>query len=155
MAYDQTTGLLLTETAAFGSSPSVVTTYSYDDLGNQESVSVSSGTKTRTGENIWEQGKGRFITGKVNALGDTVSYSYDKTGSVISATGITGLVTSYTYDGMGNIETTTLPGDRVIQSSLVWSQNSTGKGDLYYLKTESAGKPTTLARSGWYDIVRL
>lgn len=155
MAYDQTTGLLLTETAAFGSSPSVVTTYSYDDLGNQESVSVSSGTKTRTGENIWEPVKGRFMTGKVNALGDTVSYLSDKTGSVISATGITGIVTSYTYDGMGNIETTTLPGDRVIQSSLVWSQNSTGKGDLYYLKTESAGKPTTLARSGWYDIVRL
>ena len=149
VAYDQITGLPLSETAAFGSSPSVVTTYSYDDFGNQESLSVTSGSKTRTGENIWEQGKGRFMTGKVNALGDSVSYSYNNSGSVISSTDISGLVTSFTYDGLGNIETTTLPGDRVIQSSTVWSQNSTGKGDLYYRRMESTGKPTTVE---YFDI---
>jgi RHS repeat-associated protein len=142
-------GFLLEETDLFGSSPSIVKSFTYDDYGNVLTSSIGVGSETRTNTFTYEPGKFRFVKTKTNPIGLTVTYNNDPfTGNILEESDHTNLKTSYTYDGFGRKTETRYPDGQTVQNSLDWSLNTAGLGELYYTTSESAHKPTAIT---YYD----
>jgi YD repeat-containing protein len=92
-------GQLLTKTG-----PGVNTTLTYDNQGNLETVSNAAGHVTRY-DNYDVNGRVGQIT---DPNGMVTSFSYGPRGWLDSVSS-GGEVTSYTYDGVGNLKTVTMP----------------------------------------------
>lgn len=141
--------LIETEVASFGSSPSLSTSYTYDDFGNLSSETKTSSNKSRTVKNIFDPQNGRFLIRKVNELNDTIKYTYNSSGNLGKIEDISGLVTTNTYDDFGNLKHTTYSDGRSIDKYLEWSQDSVDINELYLIRTTISGKPTSIDS---YDI---
>ncbi len=147
--YNTSTGLMETMTESFGSSPSVITTYQYDDFGNLVSVITTSGSKSREDIINYEPGKARFAIEKINPLGDKASFTYDAAGNILSSTDISGLTTSYQYDEFNNLKKTIFPDGRITTDILTWSFNSECTGAIFSLEQVSSNKPVSIQ---YYDL---
>lgn len=88
----------------------VQTNYEYDVWGNMNKITIASpNLATKTSTSVYDT-KGRFELSSVNNIGQT-SYKtfYPEWGAVKTATDITNLTSSFTYDGFGRPKTTVTP----------------------------------------------
>jgi RHS repeat-associated protein len=137
--------LLTTATSYFGSSPSVVTSFGYDALGNLLSESTNSGSVSKARSLTYEPGKARFVLTATNNLGQTTKYENDPlTGKLLKETDFNNLPTSYRYDAAQRVIKVSYPDSTSKNISRGWSNNVLGIGELYYEETSSPGKPTTI-----------
>jgi len=137
--------LLTTSTSYFGSSPSVVTSFGYDALGNLLSESTTSGSVSKARSMAYEPGKARFVQTATNNLGQTTKYENDPiSGKLLKETDFNNLSTSYRYDAAQRVIKVSYPDSTSKSISRGWSNNILGLGELYYEETSSPGKPTTI-----------
>ena len=125
------------------------TTYAYlPTVGVSKTMTVSplgQGTSRTTTYLYDDDPKWRYPTGVVNTLGQTASKTYDpRWGSVLTETDITGLTTTYTYDGFGRVTNVLTPQGHTILKQYLWSYNA----ELlplrcYDIVTTTPGKPQT------------
>ena len=96
--------------------------------------------------------KGRFTTNITNTLGQVASKTYDaRWGTVLTETDITGLTTTYTYDGFGRVINTLTPQGHNIGKQYLWSYGGQYLPvKCYDIVTSVPGKP-----SSWdiYDVL--
>ena len=99
-SYD-TNGKLISSTDPEGKTKSI----SYDSATNTSTITEKDGS-------IWHQQYDpdiNAVTAKIDALGNTTSYSYDTKGNLLTQTAPNGATTSYTYDSNSNLLTETDP----------------------------------------------
>ncbi|BAU48577.1 hypothetical protein SVA_2025 [Sulfurifustis variabilis] len=113
----------------------LTTTYGYGDpFGNRTSKTVSGYGLTARTEHQAYDAQGRFPVQKTNALGHTISFTYDPgSGAVDSQTDSNGLVTRWDYDGLGRQTGERRPDGT--QSTIVYSSYSPG----YAIETTTSG----------------
>jgi RHS repeat-associated protein len=137
---------------------SVATTYGYNNKGNLTSTTVTpSGMTARTRTSTFDA-KGRYSEFSENEMSHGSSATYDaKWGKPLTATGINGQTTTYTYDGFGRPATTIFPGPYILTQTYIWDQNSDYRSvwkskDAYTLAVPDAtqGKPDVTV---WYDLL--
>jgi RHS repeat-associated protein len=109
-------------------SNSVVTTQyqNYNLFGIPTKVIVSAPdlTQARTKDLVFDA-TGRFITKEINAFGDFKEYTYDgRFGKVIQEKDITGLITNYSYDGLGRLKKTIYPNLAQTKITYAWESPS-------------------------------
>ena len=158
--YDETTGLLLSETIEPSNQQGLgqTTTYTYDSFGNKKKVTVTAGATSRTTRTEYDPDElygvqGRFATKVINALGHQETRAYDTlTGKVTSLTGPNGLTTSWQYDSLGRKTLETRADGNTTSITRGWVGVSSSEADLhapsavsayYYVKTETSGSPAT------------
>lgn len=104
-------------------------------------------------ENYVYDAKKRFIVEKQNVLGQSSFYEYNKAFGVITkSTDVTGLYTSSTYDGFGNLLTNTDVFGKTATISRSWSGNETDdpSNSIVTVTTSKPGNPSSKV---WIDIV--
>jgi RHS repeat-associated protein len=134
--------------AGIGMTKAVTSTYGYNQLGNQNTMSVAAtGLTTRTTTTTFDV-KGRFPISSVNAIGQVSSSTYDpKWGKALTSTSIDQLTTTYTYDAFGRQASITPPTGVSAKSTIAYAwdasvNNGTFWGGPIYIITETlAGKP--------------
>jgi RHS repeat-associated protein len=143
-------GQLTSKTDFSGQAQNVVTTYTYNNLGNQTGITVTpAGMPVRNGSSAYDA-KGRYALSMTNALGQTASATYDsRWGKALSETGIDGLTKSYNYDAFGRLQTTIMPQGWIVTEVYAWDINAT-EGTIHYLLTSHPGKPNVKV---WYDLL--
>ncbi|NOY38042.1 MAG: RHS repeat protein, partial [Chlorobi bacterium] len=134
-----------------GASKSVTTAFQYDAYGNITKKTVSaSGLDARTEQYEYDS-KGRFVTKQINPLGHYITRTYDPVnGNVTEETDINGLVTSYSYDGFGNLTSTTTPRGHTITTKTGWKILFAPDHAVYYVENIVPGKPDIKT---WYDVL--
>lgn len=150
--YDATTGNLLTETADPGDPNEVTTTYSdFDAFGHPKTITTSlmGDTKKRTAKVTYLGDKGRYVETKTNLLGETTTYSWDETKSVLnSEKDYRDRITSYIYNGLGQLTETKTADGLKSATTLQWAQQGNPYHALYYKQSDASGAaPATV----WYD----
>src|SRR5690606_38103754 len=125
----------------------VTTTYGYNNLGNQTSVSVAaSGVSPRTTSAIFDA-KGRYPTTTTDEMGYTTSTNYNYWGDPLNTTNIQGQQTSYLYDVFGRLTKTTFPEGYSTDVSYNWDISGTQR---WYVQTNGANQPT---QKTWNDLL--
>lgn len=119
--------------------------WQYDDYGNVISEKTAPyGAEEFLGDTYVYDEDGRYILSKTDALGHTTTYGeYDKFGNPETETDYRGRVTSFTYDGLGNLVKTTNPDGSEAQIDVAWG----GRGLYAVTKTET-NKPDCVT---YYD----
>lgn len=109
--------------------------WQYDDYGNVISEKTAPyGAEEFLGATYVYDENGRYILSKTDALGHTTTYGgYDKFGNPEMETDYRGRVTSFTYDGLGNLVKTTNPDGSEAQIDVAWG----GRGLYSVTKTET------------------
>ena len=109
--------------------------WQYDDYGNVISEKTAPyGAEEFLGDTYVYDEDGRYILSKTDALGHTTTYGeYDKFGNPETETDYRGRVTSFTYDGLGNLVKTTTPDGAEAQIDVAWG----GHGLYSVTKTET------------------
>jgi len=125
--------------------------YTYDDnttnLGNLISTTISGGGLTSRTSTLGYDALGRFVISKTNPLNQTEYCTYDNIyGNITNTTDINGLITSYTYDGLGRLTKTITPTGQAISVSRSWD-NSGLSNSLFYISTTESGAPTNVVYS--------
>lgn len=117
------------------------TQWLYDSWGNVISEkSASYGATEYVGNTYTYDSDGRYMLSKTDALGHTTTYSgYNKFGKPTTVKDYRNRTTTYTYDALGNLVTTTLPDGTVEQSTVTW-----GGTGLYTVTSTATGKPETV-----------
>jgi RHS repeat-associated protein len=94
--------------------------------------------------------QGRFVTKKINNLGDYTEYTTHKFwGQPLSVTGITGLVSSNTYDAWGKLTSSSVPVSSSVSYTIKYSDGwDLGTNQLYYTLTRDPSAPDVKT---WYD----
>jgi RHS repeat-associated protein len=145
------TGLLL-ETVNFNDEDCEVTTeFEYDDFGNPDDVTISAtGVTSRQSSTTYDT-RGRFALSQTNPLLWTESFEYDhRTGQVLKATDVNGLVTKYKYDGFGRARLTEYPDGINLIEKIKWYTGQDVSNARYYTQAQATGSPPVKA---WYDRV--
>ena len=121
------------------------THWQYDSHGNVTSEKTAPyGADEFLGDTYVYDGNGRYILSKTDALGHTTTYGeYDKFGNPGTETDYCGRVTSFTYDGLGNLVKTTNPDGSEAQINVVW-----GGCGLYAVTKAETNKPECVT---YYD----
>jgi RHS repeat-associated protein len=145
--YDPVTGLPTNVVQSFGNSSSVTSAYDYDIFGNNSSVTQSSGTLTKTIKNVFDPVKGRFILYKIDPMNDTLAFTRNLFGNILTATNKAGLTTTYQYDEFGNLKMTTYPNGVVLNTLYNWTAPS--DKELYSILNTSTRQPFSME---YYDI---
>lgn len=111
------------------------THWQYDSHGNVISEKTAPyGAEEFLGDTYVYDEDGRYILSKTDALGHTTTYGeYDKFGNPETETDYRGRVTSFTYDGLGNLVKTTTPDGAEAQIDVAWG----GHGLYSVTKTET------------------
>lgn len=119
--------------------------WQYDDYGNVISEKTAPyGAEEFLGATYVYDENGRYVLSKTDALGHTTTYGeYDKFGNPETETDYRGRVTSFTYDGLGNLVKTTNPDGSEAQIDVAWG----GRGLYAVTKTET-NKPDCVT---YYD----
>jgi RHS repeat-associated protein len=146
-AYDDATGLLLSETVepSRADDPDnvyLLTEYTLDACGNRTAVTVSGGgIAPRVAATTYDTATKRFPVAITNALGQTETRVYDSSlGVPSSITGPNGLITSYDYDGFGRQTGETRADGTQTLTHYRWASESSGlAGAVYVVETESSG----------------
>jgi RHS repeat-associated protein len=138
-------GLVKSVTSLFGTSPSVVTSFTYDDFGNKLTESINSGTVTRSNSFQYETSKARFVIRSTDQHGQNTEYTFDPiTSSLIKETDFNNLTTSYSYDNLGRLTRVGYPDSTYQVNTWTWSNNELDKGELYAIRTDYSGQPTVI-----------
>jgi RHS repeat-associated protein len=146
LEYFSNSTLLKKETRNFGSSPSIITSYTYDNFGNPLTVTQESGDITRTNSNSYEPVKGRFIISKSDPFNRTDYFSIDPAfGNVLKDSIHSGLITSYDYNDFGKLIATHYPAGQIVYKTTDWSLGEENVGETYFERIESANKPTSIS----------
>lgn len=118
----------------------------FNAFGLPTKVEISaSDIPVRTSEVLYEP-TGRFIIKKTDALNNFTEYEYDpKLGNITKEKSITGLITSYNYDGLGRLKNTTLPNGAQNKMTYTWEEPSsypysTVRMGVYSIKKEIQGQ---------------
>ena len=121
------------------------TRWQYDSHGNVTSEKAAPyGADEFLGDIYVYDDDGRYLLSKTDALGHTTTYGeYDKFGNPGTETDYRGRVTSFTYDGLGNLVKTTNPDGSEAQINVAWG----GQGLYSVTKTET-NKPDCVT---YYD----
>ncbi len=111
------------------------THWQYDSHGNVISEKTAPyGADEFLGDTYVYDAEGRYVLSKTDALGHTTTYGgYDKFGNPETETDYRGRVTSFTYDGLGNLVKTTTPDGAEAQIDVAWG----GHGLYSVTKTET------------------
>lgn len=127
----------------------VTTEFSYDGFGNvTESTLSASGVPTRSTQLEFEP-KGRFISKKTNSLGQETTFSYDnRWGKTLTKTGLTGLSSTFQYDGFGQLTEATDPLGITTITNRGWD-NSSVPNSIFYVESTSQGSPSIKV---WHDL---
>lgn len=149
-------GSLIQEVSDPGLAKSVTSVYDYDNFGNVIQTTVSAtGLTTRNNYTSYDY-FGRYITSVKNSLNQVATINPDrKWGKPLTSTDISGLTTTYSYNGFGGLLTTQDPKGNITQNSLIWdivtnSPNlTTPKNTVYYAMSQTTGAPTSKI---WFDI---
>lgn len=138
-------------------SKSVILNFLYDNFGNKiQSTISSSGLPTKI-QKVNYGLNGRFVQSTTNELNQQATVVTDKKwGKPLSETDISGLTTSYVYDGFGDMISTT--DAKGITSSLIESWDITSGGTastvpqntLYSTITQKINAPY---EKTWYDVL--
>jgi len=141
--YDYNTlGQLTGKTDFHGLTKNVMTTYVYNSLGNQTSITVTpAGLTARTVSSVFDT-KGRYAETSTNALLQVSSATFDsRWGKPLIQTGITGLVTTFTYDAFGRLKTI-YDNQKLftITETYAWAVSSTD-GTIHSHITSHPGQP--------------
>jgi len=123
--------------------------YGYDDFGNVTSLTLNgSDVNTRASSTTYDT-RGRFPLTQTNPLSWTESFEYDhRTGQVLKATDVNGLVTRYKYDGFGRARLSEYPDGINLIEKIAWYTGGTISNARYYTEAQATGSPP--ART-WYD----
>jgi len=144
--YNSNSGLLTKHTRFFGSSPSIETSYTYDDFGNILSETTLCDGISRSIGMQYESGKARFLKSVTNPLNHTIYYDTDPAlGLSLKDSTYTGLVTSYEYDDFGNLLATHYPEGYTINKSRHWSLDEEDVGETYSETVTAQNKPTSIS----------
>lgn len=121
------------------------THWQYDSHGNVISEKTAPyGADEFLGDTYVYDEEGRYVLSKTDALGHTTTYGcYDKFGNPETETDYRGRVTSFTYDGLGNLVKTTNPDGSEVRINVAWG----GRGLYAVTKTET-NKPDCVT---YYD----
>lgn len=121
------------------------THWQYDSHGNVISEKTAPyGADEFLGDTYVYDEEGRYVLSKTDALGHTTTYGgYDKFGNPETETDYRGRVTSFTYDGLGNLVKTTKPDGSEVRINVAWG----GRGLYAVTKTET-NKPDCVT---YYD----
>ena len=121
------------------------THWQYDSHGNVISEKTAPyGADEFLGDTYVYDEEGRYVLSKTDALGHTTTYGcYDKFGNPETETDYRGRVTSFTYDGLGNLVKTTNPDGSEARINVAWG----GRGLYAVTKTET-NKPDCVT---YYD----
>lgn len=148
--YDSGSGLVTQQIENYQSSLPLTTTYTYDTWGNLKSeVSTGSGVTPLTKMYDYDDTH-RFITKEYTTPASYVTaYTYDICGNKLTEQDQTDPsndnVTTYTYDGWGNLASSHHPGSGDCQYSRGWNSES---GKRYYTLFQASGQPWVKT---WYD----
>ena len=112
----------------------IARTYDSYSLPTSETVSKYNSTNGLTTTNIYNNS--HQLTSSTDALGNSVSYTYDSYGRVASKTDNTG-TTTFTYDEMGRVMATQYPDGSTTGIAYAWTANG------YKVTTTSTTSPTT------------
>ncbi|MCG3167165.1 MAG: hypothetical protein POELPBGB_02949 [Bacteroidia bacterium] len=140
-----TNGTLLSKTDFAGLPKSVITDVEeYDVFGNPKHLKISSaGLQPRTNKFDYDS-KGRFAIKKYNALDQFEEYIYDnRWGQPLTAKDISGLTTSFEYDGFGRLKKTTSPHSIVSTINYEWAIGSMSNS-VFLTKSSSQGSPESI-----------
>jgi RHS repeat-associated protein len=145
-----TIGQLKSKEDFSGLPKAINTTYGYDLFGNQNATTVTpTGMTSRSTSTMYDT-KGRFPISSKNVLNQTSTVLMDtRWGQPITTIGIDGLTTTFTYDNLGRVLTTTLPQGYTITNTYGWEINAT-EGTIHYAKTTHPGKPD---EKKWFDLL--
>jgi RHS repeat-associated protein len=119
----------------------VSTTYTnYNSLGISRTATISSsGLTSRTTTSNYDN-TGRFVTSTTNPKSQTSSATYDpKTGNVLTATDINGLLTTYDYDLFGRHRSVIHPDNTKDSVAYCWYTEAQIPHARYYIQTYSTG----------------
>ena len=121
------------------------THWQYDSHGNVISEKTAPyGADEFLGDTYVYDEEVRYVLSKTDALGHTTTYGcYDKFGNPETETDYRGRVTSFTYDGLGNLVKTTNPDGSEARINVAWG----GRGLYAVTKTET-NKPDCVT---YYD----
>ena len=121
----------------------VTTSYSINLYGLPVSVTVAApGMAARTSITAYDT-KYRLPVRTTNPLGYKSARRYDfRYGVALSDTAANGLVTSYAYDELGRLKSTTVPEGYTLTQSLAWPKTADPAGTIYSSTTVVPGKPT-------------
>ncbi len=163
-AYSRTTnftynnqGSVVTEIQDPSLSKQVTTTFAYNQLGNNTLVKVSAaGLQDRQTTSVFDS-KGRLPEQTTNSLNQTEYRTYDyRWGKPLSVTGIDGLITSFTYDGLGKLKTETDPKGVTTAYNYLWdigqggsATGTTNNNHIYYVEVSNPGNPDVKT---WFDV---
>ncbi|WP_439555632.1 FG-GAP-like repeat-containing protein [Dyadobacter sp.] len=141
-------GQLTSKTDFSGLPKSVNTVLEYHPLGNLKKSTVTpSGLAARATSMVYDA-KGRFAESSTNELGQVSTATYDpKWGKPLTATGVDGLVTSFTYDAFGRAATTVFPEGYTVVNSFGWD---IANGAVWFNLVTHPGKPDVKT---WFDLL--
>lgn len=137
---------LATTTSDPGTDKEIVTSLTYDNVGNvtRTDVTPSDGAATSFVEVEFDNIYKRFVENKT-VTGDFVeTYTYDDyTGALLSSTDIYGTTTEFTYDNWGALVSTTHPLTGTSSVKKEWSDGSIG-GDVVKITASADGVPDAI-----------
>ncbi|MDD2799355.1 MAG: lamin tail domain-containing protein [Bacteroidales bacterium] len=147
--YDATTGNQLTETADPEDINKLQTKYEdYDQFGRAKKVSIIANGKTRSSTVVYKLPTERFVESKTDQLDETTHYDWNETRGLLNSETVRNKTTSYTYDGFGQLTTSTFPIGVNSTTVLGWATAGNSYNARYYKKTVTDGSaPVTV----WYD----
>ena len=150
--YDATTGNLKQEISdPTDTKNKVTTTYSsFDSWGHPQIVSVATPGKTERTSYIKYTDSGRFINYEINHFGEKTTYDWGKeeTGLLNSESDYQDHITSYTYNGLGQLTETKYANGIRKTSVMQWAKADNVFGAKYYGYSETSGSAPVWI---WYD----
>lgn len=150
-------GSLYQEVNFPGTTKSKTSTYLYDDFGNNILKSISAtGLATVTNQVSYDN-KGRFVLKTINPLNQETIYTYDKRwGKPTTIVNPDGLSASSYYNEFGVMISSTSETGITSTIQTIWNITNgtatptTPQNTLYYVKSESLGRPYEILR---YDLL--
>jgi len=138
-------GNLITTTTDNG----IVTNYqNLNAFGQPKTITVTAPGSSSYTKTLNYDTKGRFVVNVTDPLGSTYQ-DYSASGKLRYEVDITGLKTSYKYDGFGRLTGTKTPEGHIITTEYKWNQDPILKS-VSMIETKAPGRPTATA---YYDVL--
>ena len=150
-AYAYSSGRLSSATVTDSDGTVASTAYTYNALGLTLTETLTPyGLNAMATSYAWD-GRGRFVTGVTDPLGNTGTTAYDDmTGLPLSETDINGLTTSLVRDAFGRVVQETRPDGTVRSVAYLWNNLPVFGDAVWYVRETEAGRPET---KEWHDIL--
>ncbi|TAL58650.1 MAG: hypothetical protein EPN85_11095, partial [Bacteroidetes bacterium] len=118
----------------------LITQYLYNVFGLPETTQISGPNITQRSTLTEYDAQKRFAVKQTNPLSHVIENVYDPAyGNTLTAKDANGLITSYTYDGMGRLKETTSPIGTKVTKSRVWDVNAFPKTLYSVTATQTDG----------------